>query len=82
MFGVARFDREVEIGIFDGHIQKQAMMCDINDISASASDQGGDASEGARLICALEPKSHEAPFTHELTLQHDPEESGVDVSAA
>ena len=71
MFGVARFDGEVQIGIFDRHIEKESMMGNVDDIAAGTADQRGDACQRTRLVGTLETEGDKTPLAYELTLQHD-----------
>lgn len=66
--GIARFDGEVEIRCFCGHVEKESMMGDVDDVAARFADDRGDPGESARLIGTLETQGYEAMFANELSL--------------
>jgi len=77
MFGVTCFDGEVEIGAFGRHIEKESVVRHLDDVTPGIADDARDTRQGAGLIGALETQRDEAAFAHELTLQHDGEQSAA-----
>src|SRR5271169_2418745 len=81
VFAVARFDNDVEIGHGHRHVVVKALVVDLDDIAATATDKARHAGEYARLVADLDANAREPSCAREPAHQDRGEHALVDVAA-
>ena len=82
MRGVARLDRDVELGALGRHVEEQAAVVDFQDVRAELAEPRGDHAEHARPVRNGQAERHDAALALELAHHDRGENARIDVAAA
>jgi hypothetical protein len=78
----ARLHRDVELGAFGGHVEKQPPMIDLENVGAEIAQQGCDVPKHARAIRDRQPERGDASLAFELAHHDGRQQPRIDVPAA
>src|SRR4051812_40698792 len=82
MGGIARLDRDVELGALCRYIEKQAAVVDLENIRAKLAQARRDHAEHARAIRDGEPERHDLILALQLAHHDRSENAWIDIAAA
>uniref|UniRef100_A0A0N4ZL53 Transcriptional regulator n=1 Tax=Parastrongyloides trichosuri TaxID=131310 RepID=A0A0N4ZL53_PARTI len=81
MTGVAGLDHDVELGALGGHVQRQPVVHDVDDVAAQTADDGGHGRQHARAVVAQDAIDDQPLLADHFAVQHHGQHARVDIAA-